>query len=668
MSVNPKYAGDIEEQSIFGENQFDELIQWIFDRKNFEIYCNITGKWATGDFFKGKGKILKRYDGNIFTTSLYVLLEEGDLGKEDILIGRKVIRIKRPSTLSARKIGRNIQKIIQKDTPDVPAVLTPNTYVLTNRFKKDLQNQVFFRAEQDYEKAIEWLHSFTQKYRVSCHIEGVLVSGDKQIQCIVTGTVKEVAERQIFIQVVDAFDPSDPLNDETKEWLTREWVIQVSKTGLDKVHPEYMIFEIGEELALTRKVLTTENVKVELGGRVIIHDVNFEIMKGEILGIIGESGAGKSTTLKAILGEFPYEGDIHVFGIDAHNTRAISPFIGYVPQDLSRMYGNFNALENIVAFGRQYGIPDDILIQRGKKILKDLGIDHVANQNVDSLSGGQKRRCSIAISIVHNPYLIFLDEPTSGLDPLARYELWHYLDVINKEYGITLCVISHYLDEIEYCDKAAIFLRGIGFYDFDTPTGLKQKLPGKGLALEVTLESVTVEAVQRLGEIDGVDFVIQRGERIRLLSDLPSHKLSMTVMEMLEKNDIAIHSVENKVEIDMVDYFTYVSTIHQTQRHDAEEEGIEFDQEDRIVDHRVPTNDESDIESVTKNAEKIGSSTKKVPSTINKPSKADLKRLSDEEWQQMYEDETGKNAIWGGKMTNQYQSWLKDKKSEFDLQ
>lgn len=76
--------------------------------------------------------------------------------------------------------------------------------------------------------------------------------------------------------------------------------------------------------------------------------------------------------------------------------------------------------------------------------------------------------------MVHNPYLIFLDEPTSGLDPLARYELWNYLDLINKEYGISLVVISHYLDEIEYCDKACIFLRGIGFYDFNSPQGLKR--------------------------------------------------------------------------------------------------------------------------------------------------------------------------------------------------
>ncbi|MHA1871881.1 MAG: ABC transporter ATP-binding protein [Promethearchaeota archaeon] len=595
---------EIVEESVFGEYQFDEMIEWLNQRNNFNIKCEITGVWTlTNEFFKGKGIILKKYDGTIFYNKLYILLEEGDLGTDNILIGRKIIEISRPIQIAPLKklaiISKNIKKIVnrRRKMPADIELLKPNTYVLKNSFKKDMQNKVFFRAEIDYDKAIDWLNNFTQKYKVSCHIEGILISEEKQVQCIVTGIVKNVTDKDIFIQIEDAFDPSDPLNDETKEWLTKDWTIQVSRTGLNKIHPEYMLFEIGEELSLTKKVLTVENVKVTLGGRVIVHDVNFEIEKGEILGIIGESGAGKSTTLKAILGEFEYEGQIRVFGIDAHNTKAIAPFIGYVPQDLSRMYGNFNALENIVAFGRQYGIPDDILIQRGKKILKDLGIDHIANQRVDSISGGQKRRVSIAISIVHNPYLIFLDEPTSGLDPLARYELWSYLDIINKEYGITLCVISHYLDEIEYCDKAAIFLRGIGFYDYNSPLGLKEKLPGQGLALEVTLQKVTVEAVDELSKIPGVDFVIQRGERIRLLSNIPSNELAKMVIKRLTQAKIPIHSIELKVSVDMIDYFTVVSTIHQTQNFNPETgEYIEIDQNDSIVKPKAARTKNEDFE------------------------------------------------------------------------
>ncbi|MCP4764054.1 MAG: hypothetical protein GY870_19935, partial [archaeon] len=95
MFKKPGKDQDIVEESIFGANQFDELIDWSLDRRNFEIYCNITGKWLLNDkFFKGRGKLLKKYDGSIFSDSIYILLEEGDLGKEDILIGRKVTIIK----------------------------------------------------------------------------------------------------------------------------------------------------------------------------------------------------------------------------------------------------------------------------------------------------------------------------------------------------------------------------------------------------------------------------------------------------------------------------------------------------------------------------------------------------------------------------------------------
>ncbi len=558
-TVQDDIEEEIVEQSIFGRNQFKELIEWLQARKMFQIRCEITGMYnLTEQFFKGKGVILKRYDGRVFPNTVYILLNEGDIGKDEILIGRRIIEVTNQHLIQPfQTFGMN-----QLEISELSEAIAPNVFVLENSFKKDLQHQTFFR-NREYDRSIDYLTSLIKKYEVNAYIEGILVSKIKQIPCIITGMVKSVVGKDIYISLWDAFDPTDPLNDETKEWLTRDWIIQIGQMGINKVHPKYLLFETGEELALTKKVLITKNLSVSFSGRKIIEDVSFTLEKGEIMGIIGESGAGKSTTVKAILGEVDYSGEILVFGIDAHDTKAIAPFIGYVPQDLSRMYQNFNCLENIVAFGRQYGVPDELLIQRGKKILTDLGIGYIANQPVSSLSGGQKRRASIAIAMVHNPYLIFLDEPTSGLDPLARYELWNYLDLINKEYGISLVVISHYLDEIEYCDKACIFLRGIGFYDFNSPQGLKMTLPGKGLALEVTLETVNIEAVEILRQIPGVVFVIQRGERIRLLSDIPSKILGDRVIESLQRAKIPLHSITYKVSVDMVDYFTYVSVIHQ---------------------------------------------------------------------------------------------------------
>ena len=545
----------IYEEATFGETQFKNMIEWINFRKGFELECKITGEWSNSkDFFKGSGHILKNSSGNIHENSLFVILYEGDIGKEDILIGRRIIEINK----SKKILPFQYEK---EKTQKLFGIIEPNVFVLRNYFKKDLQNRIFFR-NSEFNQALSWAKSFIKKYEISVYVEGIIMARDKQMACIVTGTVKSTDNDAIYVNLWDAFNPHDPLNDDTKEWLTRNWTIQVSQTGINKIHPKYILFEIGEELSLSRNVLTVEDLSVVLGGRTIIENVNFKLLKGEILGIIGESGAGKSTTLKAILGEIPYKGNIQVFGLDAHNTKDIAPFLGYVPQDLSRMYGNFNCLENIVAFGRQFGVPDDILIQRGKKILKDLGIDHVANQNISTLSGGQKRRASIAIAMVHNPYLLFLDEPTSGLDPLARYELWDYLDIINKEYGITLVVISHYLDEIEYCDKACIFLRGIGFFEFNTPDGLKKTLPGKGLALEVTLDKVDIKSVEILKTIQDVQFVIQRGERVRLLTNKPSDLIAQRVLKTFSKKNIKIHSLSYKVSIDMIDYFTYISVLH----------------------------------------------------------------------------------------------------------
>jgi ABC-2 type transport system ATP-binding protein len=535
---------EIIEESVFSPSIFDDALEWIKERESYVINVEISGTWEnTQKFFRGDGLLLKQWTGKMFDNELYIMLIGGQIGEEEILIGRRIIHINPPQQKQAA-----IKEITFKNL------------LLRNTFIRDSQDRIFFRAGE-YEKALLWLEAFIQKYTITCLIEGIFVSGGKAIRCTASGTIKKLASKEIFVEIEDAFNPEDPLNEEYKLLLTQEWIMQIAQKGDNKLHPTYVIFEIGEELRLTERVLDVKDVKVVLGGRTIIHDVNFAINGGEIMGIIGESGAGKSTTLKAILGEFPYAGKIKVFGLDAQNTKLIAPFIGYIPQELSRMYGNFNALENIVSFGRQYGIPEEILIQRGKKILEDLGIAEQANQPVDTLSGGQKRRVSIAISMVHNPKLIFLDEPTSGLDPLARYELWEYLDLINKEYGITLCVISHYLDEIEYCDKAAIFLSGIGFYAFGAPQALKAQLPGGGNALEITLEAVSLDAVDVMRRAEGVEFVIQRGERVRILSNLPSKEIADRVLHALEEQNLAVHQVELKVAIDMIDYFTYVSAL-----------------------------------------------------------------------------------------------------------
>ncbi|MHA1330853.1 MAG: ABC transporter ATP-binding protein [Candidatus Hodarchaeales archaeon] len=548
------FDGSIETAIFAGINQFDEITEWVSTRKNQIINFKLTGTWGSEDrLLSAEGIFLKSWRGDVFPDDIYLLITKAkvDNPEQPDIFCPRFLHLHRGIT--ARVFGIRRFETPQKETQVFDTIL------LENEFKRDLHDSMFYR-QKEFPVAAKWASDFIKTFNVKIIVEGVLhISGRKNIRCLVTGFVRHTQEEDIFIEVQDALNLEDPDDKSISEFLKIAWLFRVTQRfkGANWIEPRYTYLELTEDIQLSSEALEIRNLNVSFGEKHVLKDVSFVHPQGAILGIIGESGAGKSTLLKAILGEIDYTGSIKVFGIDARDTKTIAPSIGYVPQDLSMQYARFNPLENILAFASQFNLPQELVLQRGKKILEELQLTSAAP--IEDLSGGQKRRASIAIALAHNPKMLFLDEPTSGLDPKTRFELWKYLDIINKEYGVTICVISHYLDEIEFCDKAAIFLNGVGMYDFGSPEQLKSSIPGKGLALEITLESVSMRSVQLLRDIDGVDFVIQRGERLRLLSDLPSEELAEKALELLDKEHISIHSIEFKVEIDMVDYFTYIS-------------------------------------------------------------------------------------------------------------
>ena len=523
------------------EHQKNEKVaRWKY--KNIGIFMELFEKWERNP--DNREKELGTYLNRI------TLLTRDDDGDGDLYCPR-FMHLQRPRSIIRTPILRQA-KFPQKDTDFFDTIL------MENPFKRDLQDTMFYR-QKDFVIAAEWSRDFIQSYAVSITVEGLLhLSGRKTIRCLINGIVRHQQENDLFVEIQDAFNLDDP-EDQVAEFLKVAWFFRVSQRfkGANWIEPKYTFLSLSSPRETSTDALKVRNLSVSFGTKQVLKNVNFKYGQGQILGIIGESGAGKTTLLKAVLGEIEYTGSIHIFGVDAHETKRISPSIGYVPQDLSLQYEKFNPLENILAFANQYNLPQELVLQRGKKILEEL--DLRISAKIEDLSGGQKRRASIAIALAHNPKILFLDEPTSGLDPKTRFELWKYLDIINKEYGTTICVISHYLDEIEFCDHAAIFMNGIGMWDFGSPQDLKKSIPGKGLALEVTLESVNTKSVTLLRDLKGVDFVIQRGERLRILSDLSSEELASITLELLDKNKIPVHSLEFKVEIDMVDYFTFMS-------------------------------------------------------------------------------------------------------------
>jgi ABC-2 type transport system ATP-binding protein len=314
----------------------------------------------------------------------------------------------------------------------------------------------------------------------------------------------------------------------SKPWNTLLFYILLIESGgivlfiLFKIYqrlsiPQRIKFLLGIGSKLTPDYLqqfsaiNCENFNVYAGGKLIVDSVSMNVKHGQILGILGESGAGKSTFVKGLLGMRKISGFCQIYGMNTNkrNSRRIRPFYGYVPQDLGKIYHSFTTIENLLYFGNQYGLTEKEILSRAKRILRSLDIADKAHELVRNLSGGQKRRVSIAIGLIHSPIFLILDEPTSGLDPIIRENLWLTLTNINEQLKTTLIVITHYPEESRFCNYVAIFGRKRGMIDFGKPKELLTELPGKGRSIQVSFNEIKPNVINTLESVDGIEKVLE---------------------------------------------------------------------------------------------------------------------------------------------------------------
>ncbi len=303
--------------------------------------------------------------------------------------------------------------------------------------------------------------------------------------------------------------------------------------------------------------IMTQNLTVFGGRKAIIKNVSIEVHHGEILGVLGESGAGKSTFVKALLGMRRFTGTNLMYGMNMkRSSRKLKPLYGYVPQDLSKIYGNFSVMENLLYFGRQYGLSEKEVLRRGERLLRNLGIGDKANDLVKNLSGGQKRRVSIAIALVHDPIFCILDEPTSGLDPVVRESLWLRLVELNEQFGTTFIVITHYPEESRFCDKVAIFGRKRGMIDFGNPRQLLCLLPGHGRAIDLLLNNKVATSMEILKKQPWISNVLEKkdGEYFTIFTDEGIVDVRRKIEKLFKTSDIKAITQE---DVEMEDYFRY---------------------------------------------------------------------------------------------------------------
>jgi lipooligosaccharide transport system ATP-binding protein len=197
------------------------------------------------------------------------------------------------------------------------------------------------------------------------------------------------------------------------------------------------------------------------GGTTVVDDLSFAIAPGECLGVIGPNGAGKTTTIRMCLGQaVPDEGSITAFGLPMPDEAlAIKAQVGVVSQ-FDSLDPDFTCAENLLVYGRYFGMKDAQIRARVPALLEFAALSHKADAKPAELSGGMRRRLSLARALVNDPQLLLLDEPTTGLDPQARHLMWERLQLLLQQ-GKSILLTTHFMDEAErLCSRLLVLDRG----------------------------------------------------------------------------------------------------------------------------------------------------------------------------------------------------------------
>jgi len=227
------------------------------------------------------------------------------------------------------------------------------------------------------------------------------------------------------------------------------------------------------------------------------NDVSFVVPQGQIFGLLGANGAGKTTVIKMLTGILtPTRGTGRVAGTDMRAaSRAIKEHIGYMSQSFS-LYTELTVLENIRLYAGLYGLDRRETRARLQWLLEMAGLTDHQREHAESLPMGLRQRLALACALVHRPRVLFLDEPTAGVDVLGRRQLWEILFHLSRDLGVAILVTTHYMAEAERCDQLAIMYAG-RIVSSGSPVQMRQTLESE-IGRPVSMEDVFVAQVTRM--------------------------------------------------------------------------------------------------------------------------------------------------------------------------
>ncbi|WLR51273.1 ATP-binding cassette domain-containing protein [Bacillus tianshenii] len=278
---------------------------------------------------------------------------------------------------------------------------------------------------------------------------------------------------------------------------------------VEQLRKEFVSYSSRSGLKGAFRDLFTRNYKILSA----VNDISFNVKQGEMVGYIGENGAGKSTTIKMLTGILqPTSGSVLVNGMDPHKEREkFTRTIGVVFGQRSQLWWDIAVQESFRLLKKVYRVSDEDYAEHMEHVIESLDIGPLLDKPVRKLSLGQRMRCELAAALIHNPPLLFLDEPTIGLDVLVKLKIRQFLKEMNKKYKTTVLLTTHDLSDIEaLCERVVMLDEGKIIYDGKLNDLRSNWGEGKQLQFQFT-EQVSKEQLNKLAE--ELEVVWQQGER-----------------------------------------------------------------------------------------------------------------------------------------------------------
>jgi ABC-2 type transport system ATP-binding protein len=293
-------------------------------------------------------------------------------------------------------------------------------------------------------------------------------------------------------------------------------------------------------------IIQTENLTKKFKDLVAVDNLNLAVRKGEIFGLVGPDGAGKTTTIRMLVAIMdPTEGRATVAGYDTvQQAEAIKRHIGYMAQQFN-LYGDLSVLENLDFFADIFDVRGRVRAGRIERLLEFARLTEFKSRRAGRLSGGMKKKLALACSLIHEPDILYLDEPTTGVDPVSRREFWDILTSLHIQ-GTTILVSTPYMDEAERCSRVGLMYQG-RLIVCDTPERIKGLISGELIELRPLSETEGGVGLMRHAQrvavnLEGVLEVQTYGDLLHVFVDSAAGRMGQ-VQAALEAEGIVSRGV-----------------------------------------------------------------------------------------------------------------------------